>query len=149
MRQFSITIVWLVAGSVFALMPLCAAAQSFDGAYDGTISCGLLTDAKRVWESPFRMIVDNGEARYERPILRDGQPTGVDERGGGHVTADGEVVLSGRANGAHYVFDARYHGHLTQKDASLDGEQLWYMSDRGAASRRSCRIDLLRVSPSS
>jgi len=135
----------VAASSALVLLPLTVAAQSFDGTYDGTIHCGLSTDAKRVWESPFRLTVEDGEARYERPILRYGQSTGVYERGGGTVTASGKVGLAGRAHGTSYVFDAQYQGELTEDTAQLAGTQLWYIRDDAAGSERSCRINLMRV----
>ena len=126
------------------LLPLSLAAQSVDAVYDGTIRCGLLTDAKRVWVSPFRLTVENGRARYERPVLRNGQPTGVYERGEGTVTASGRVGIAGRAGASRYVFDAQYQGELEQDAGSLTGTQLWYIGDDDG-SERSCRIDLVRV----
>ena len=70
--------VTFAAGSALVvLLPLSVGAQSFDGTYDGTISCGLVTDMKQVWKTPLRMTVEDGEARYERPILRHGHSTCV------------------------------------------------------------------------
>jgi hypothetical protein len=135
------------AGSALVLLPLSVAAHSLDGTYDGTIHCGLVTDAKRVWESPFRLIVEDGAAQYERPILRDGQPTGVYERGDGTVTGSGKVGLAGRAQGSSYVFDAQYQGELTQDAARLVGTQLWYIRGHDDESERSCHITLIRVPP--
>jgi hypothetical protein len=145
MHPFGRYLVRVGACSALVLLPLSVAARSLDGTYDGTIHCGLVTDAKRVWESPFRLIVEDGAARYERPILRDGQSTGVYERGDGTVSASGKVGLAGRAHGTSYVFDAQYQGELTQGAARLVGTQLWYIAGRDAESQRSCRIDLVRV----
>jgi hypothetical protein len=130
-------------------LPPAVSARSYDGVYDGTIRCGQSTDANRVWESPFRMTVERGRARYERPVLRDGGNTGVYERGGGTVTPDGRVGLAGRADGATYVFDSQYQGTMTQHAASLGGTQLWYIGRNEAGSERSCHIELTRVPPGS
>jgi hypothetical protein len=137
-----------ICGLVPATPPR-AAAQSFDGVYAGTISCGLSTDVNRVWESPFRMTVEDGKAHYERPILRDRDSTGVYERGGGTVTREGGIGLAGRADGATYVFDARYQGQITEKAARLVGTQLWYIRGKDGESERSCHIELIRVPSSS
>jgi hypothetical protein len=145
MQRIGRYLVRIWASSALVLLPVNVAAQSWDGIYDGTIHCGLVTDAKRVWESPFRMTVEDGAVRYERPILRDGQSTGVYERGGGTVTASGRVGLAGRAHGTSYVFDAQYQGELTQDAARLVGTQLWYIAGRDGESARSCRVNLVRV----
>jgi hypothetical protein len=140
-------VIALAAASALALMSPGVDARSLVGVYEGRISCGRLTDVKRVWTSPFRMTVEDGAARYERPILRDGHGTGVYERGSGTVAANGRVGLAGRADGATYLFDAQYQGELAGDAATLVGTQLWYIRGRDTRSERSCRIDLTRVSP--
>jgi hypothetical protein len=45
-------------------------AQPFEGNFTGTIDCGLLAGLTRPLHAPFSMTVSNGQARYERKIMR-------------------------------------------------------------------------------
>jgi hypothetical protein len=96
----------VIAVTALVLSASTAQAGSFDGAYTGTISCGLLTGLSKGLKTEFSMTVKDGQATYERQIIRPTGPTGAYERGGGKVTAAGDVSLRGRGEGS-FVFDAR------------------------------------------
>ena len=62
-------VIGLAAGGAVLLASPAAQAQSFDGTYAGTISCGLLTHLTRPLKTEFSMTVSGSEAKYQREIF--------------------------------------------------------------------------------
>src|SRR5262249_10779280 len=126
-------------------------AQPFEGNFTWTIDCGLLTGLTVPLHVPFSMTVSNGQARYEREIMRPGGPTGTVrtgnyERGIGTVTPSGEVSLRGSGEGK-YMFEAEYRGHLGGSPIRLAGTQRWRNRER--TEERSCQVELVPSPPRS
>jgi hypothetical protein len=121
------------------LAPMAAGAQSFDGAYTGTIGCGLLSTLTRPLKTEFTMTVSGPAVRYERPIVTRNGPTNSYERGGGTITESGEIALTGKGEG-NFVFEGEYRGRLEGGTARLTGTQRWLI--RGVTETRSCEIEL-------
>jgi hypothetical protein len=130
----------VAAGTVLVLAAPGARAQSFDGTYTGTMTCGLLAGQTRPLQTAVAMTVSGSTVNYHRQILQRGGPTGSYERGSGTVTPAGEITLKGQGDGNH-AFDADYRGKIEGNIVSLTGEQRWRTTGN-----RSCQLSLTRAS---
>ncbi|HTQ82332.1 MAG TPA: hypothetical protein VMI47_03620 [Pseudolabrys sp.] len=117
-----------------------AAAQSFDGAYRGTLNCAKLSWTKApLADEPVSVTIRIGKVSYSRVLY------GVDrnqvvgqESGSGTVAADGSIVLNGRSAGALGTMTATYRGRLANGSAILDGRQS--VTYRGKTEARACTL---------
>jgi hypothetical protein len=119
-----------------------------DGAYAGTIRCGMLSDLRRPLDTEFSMTVSGTGVTYERPIVRPGTGgtgavrTGSFERGKGTISTSGALVLHGRCE-SPFSCDADYRGQMGDGAMRLTGTQRWQV--RNQTEERSCQVDLRRT----
>jgi hypothetical protein len=122
---------WLVAvGS--------APAADYDGRYTGVITCDVLPgQTVQALKTEIVMTVANGQAAYEREVLRPNntQRLGVTERGTGTVSPSGEVALTGSARGQSWSYEADYRGQFDGKSLRLSGAQQWRLPSKAMHSR--------------
>ena len=91
-----------LAAAVCWLVAPVRGAPDYDGRYAGIIACDAIPgQTVQSLKTDFSMKVANGQAEYEREVLRPsgGSRLGVTERGSGTVSASGEVSLTGSAAG--------------------------------------------------
>ena len=128
-----------LAAAVVALPSLVSGLAPYDGRYVGLITCDVLPgQTVGQLKTEFSMTVAEGEARYEREVLR---PTGsgrlgVTERGGGSVASDGDITVTGSAAGQTWSYEAT-------RNLRLSGSQLWRLPGRSVLTR-SCTIGVQR-----
>jgi lipoprotein-anchoring transpeptidase ErfK/SrfK len=134
-----------LAAAVVALPSLVSGLAPYDGRYVGLITCDVLPgQTVGPLKTEFSMTVAEGEARYEREVLR---PTGsgrlgVTERGGG-VASDGDITVTGSAAGQTWSYEATYRGRFEGRNLRLSGSQLWRLPGRSVLTR-SCTIGVQR-----
>ncbi|HEX7214305.1 MAG TPA: hypothetical protein VF578_08845 [Methylomirabilota bacterium] len=139
-----------LAGAVVALgwlvVAATAGAADHDGRYTGVITCDVLPGQTiQALKTEFSMTVANGQAAYEREVLRPNntQRLGITERGTGTVSPSGEVALTGSARGPTWSYEADYRGRFDGKDLRLSGTQQWRLPSQVAHSRP-CTVTLSR-----
>jgi hypothetical protein len=141
----------IIAGCIAAALIATASvvwAQSTDGTYNGTISCGVLSNLTQPLRTQFTMNVSVNEATYERPILRPSRSGGQAERTGSSepgvepFSSNGEVVLNGDCGG-EFNCEGHYEGKLNTTPIHLSGTQRWLV--RGKAELRTCEIELVHT----
>jgi hypothetical protein len=124
-----------------------AGSSAYDGRYAGLMTCdivpGLTTRPLRV---EFMMTVAGGKAAYEREVLRPDsrERLGVTERGAGAVSRDGELTLTGYAEGRTWSYAGSYRGLFDGKYLRLAGTQVWILPNN-ASHNRPCSIDVTRA----
>jgi hypothetical protein len=135
-----------LAVAVVALPSLVSGLAPYDGRYVGLITCDVLPgQTVGPLKTEFSMTVAEGEARYEREVLR---PTGsgrlgVTERGGGGVASDGDITVTGSAAGQTWSYEATYRGRFEGRNLRLSGSQVWHLPGRSVLTR-SCTIGVQR-----
>jgi len=134
------------AAAVFSFAAPAVGASAYDGRYAGTITCDVIPgQTVQSLKTDFSMKVANGQARYEREVLRatGGSRLGVTERGTGTVSPSGEVSLTGSPAGQTWSYEATYQGRFDGGSLRLSGTQLWRLPNR-AAHPRPCTIGVSR-----
>ena len=135
-----------LAAGVVALPFAASGLVSYDGRYVGVITCDVLPgQTAGALKTEFSMTVAEGQARYEREVLRasgNGR-VGVTERGGGSVAADGDISVTGSAAGQTWSYEATYRGRFEGRNLRLSGSQLWHLPGRSALTRP-CTIGVYR-----
>lgn len=136
----------LAAGIVVALSFAASGLAPYDGRYVGLIKCDVLPgQTVEQLKTEFSMTVAEGQARYEREVLRatgNGR-LGVMERGGGNVTPDGDITVTGSAAGQTWSYEATYRGRFEGRNLRLSGSQLWRLPGRPVLTRP-CAIGVYR-----
>jgi hypothetical protein len=131
---------------IFWVASSAGGASAYEGHYAGIITCDVIPgQTVQSLKTDFSMKVVDGEARYQRDVLR---PTGkvrqgVTERGTGTVSSSGEVSLTGSAAGQGWSYQATYRGRFDGGSLRLSGTQVWYLPNR-AAHPRPCQIAVSR-----
>jgi hypothetical protein len=123
-----------------------AGAADYEGRYTGVITCDVLPgQTSQALKTEFLMTIANGQAAYEREVLRPNntQRLGITERGTGTVSPSGEVALTGSARGQTWSYEADYRGRFDGKDLRLSGTQQWRLPSKATHSR-SCTATLSR-----
>ena len=123
-----------------ALLP--AAAQSFDGAYRGTLNCAKLSWTKApLTNEPVSVAIMDGKVSYSRVLY------GVDRRqvvgqesGTGTIAPDGAIALSGSSTGPLGAMKATYKGKLESGAGILNGAQS--VTYQGKTEIRACTLQL-------
>lgn len=136
----------LAASTLGSLVIGVAAAADYDGRYAGVITCDVLPgQTNQALKTAFSMTIANGQAAYEREVLRPNntQRLGITERGTGTVSARGEVALTGSARGQAWSYEADYRGQFNGKGLHLSGTQQWRLPSTAAHSRP-CTVTLSR-----
>jgi hypothetical protein len=119
-----------------------AGASDYDGRYSGMITCDALPgQTAQALKTEFYLTVANGQAEYQREVLKPTSPgrLGVTERGTGTVAPGGDVSLAGSAGGQTWSYEASYRGKFDGKSLRLSGTQLWHLPSKNVHSR-SCTI---------
>jgi hypothetical protein len=137
---------WLAALTAAAILQtalvLSAGAESFDGAYRGTLNCAKLswTKAPLTNEAVSVAILD-GKVSYSRVLY------GVDRRqvvgqesGSGTIAPDGTLVLSSGSIGRLGTMKATYKGKLENGAGILNGAQSVTYQDKTEI--RACTLQL-------
>ncbi len=135
-----------LAAAVVALPSLVSGLAPYDGRYVGVITCDVLPgQTVGPLKTEFAMTVAEGQARYEREVLRaTGKGgLGVMERGGGRVTSDGDITVTGSAAGQTWSYEATYQGRFEGRSLRLSGSQLWRLPGRSVLTRP-CTIGVSR-----
>jgi hypothetical protein len=138
-RAGAVALGWLVVAAP-------ASAADHDGRYTGVITCDVLPGQTiQALKTEFSMTIADGQAAYEREVLRPNntQRLGITERGTGTVSPSGEVALTGSARGQTWSYEADYRGRFNGKDLSLSGTQQWRLPSKATHSRP-CTVTLSR-----
>ena len=108
---------WVMAAPVFA--------QSFDGAYRGTLNCAKLSWTKApLSNEPVSVAIMDGKVSYSRVLYGVDRTTVVgQESGTGTIAPDGVIMLSGGSTGRLGTMKASYRGKLETGNGILDGAQ--------------------------
>jgi hypothetical protein len=133
----------LAAAMVFqmaAVLPVCA--QSFDGAYRGTLNCAKLSWTKApLTNEPVSVAILDGKVSYSRVLYGVDRTTVVgQESGSGTIVLDGAIVLSGGSTGRLGTMKARYKGKLDNGAGNLNGAQSVTYQDKTEI--RACTLQL-------
>ena len=117
-------------------------AQSFDGAYRGTLNCAKLSWTKApLTNEPVSVAIMNGKVSYSRVLYGADRSTVVgQESGTGTVASDGAIVLSGGSSGRLGSMTATYKGKLEGGAAILNGAQS--VTNQGKTEIRACTLQL-------
>ena len=123
-----------------AVLPVCA--QSFDGAYRGTLNCAKLSWTKApLTNEPVSVAILDGKVSYSRVLY------GVDrskvvgqESGNGTIAPDGTIALSGGFQGRRDTMKANYRGKLENGAGILNGAQS--VTYQGKTENRACTLQL-------
>jgi hypothetical protein len=119
-----------------------ADAESFDGAYRGTLNCAKLSWTKApLTNEPVSVAILDGKVSYSRVLY------GVDrsqvvgqESGGGTIAPDGAIALSGGSTGRLGTMKATYKGKLEGGAGILNGVQS--VTYQGKTEVRACTLQL-------
>ncbi len=139
-------VVLLGAAAFGSLMMGVGAASDYEGRYAGVIMCDVLPGQTiQALKTAFSMTIANGQAAYEREVLRPNntQRLGITERGTGTVSSSGEVALTGSARGETWSYEADYRGQFNGKGLRLSGTQQWRLPSTATHSRP-CTVTLSR-----
>ena len=117
-------------------------AQSFDGAYRGTLNCAKLSWTKApLTNEPVSVAILDGKVSYSRVLY------GVDrtkvvgqESGNGTIAPDGTIALSGGSTGNLGTMKATYKGKLEAGAGILNGAQS--VTYQGKTEIRACTLQL-------
>jgi len=119
-----------------------ARSQSFDGQYTGKLDCAKLayTDADLSAE-PVALTISGGRVSYSRTLYEHNRSEVVGkETGGGAVTPDGSVTLSGGWTGRRDSVKASYRGKFSGGSAALSGRHI--ISYEGKTYNRTCSMTI-------
>ena len=117
-------------------------AQTFDGAYRGTLNCAKLSWTKApLSNEPVSVAIMDGKVSYSR-VLYDVDRTTVvgQESGTGTIAPDGAITLSGGSTGLLGTMKASYRGKLETGNSILDGAQS--VTYQGKTEIRACTLQL-------
>jgi hypothetical protein len=117
-------------------------AQSFDGAYRGTLNCAKLSWTKGpLTNEPVSVAILDHKVSYSRALY------GVDrsqvvgqESGSGTIGPDGAIALSGGSTGRLGTMKATYSGKLESGAGILNGAQS--VTYQGKTEIRACTLQL-------
>ena len=142
MKNFtrSILIAAAVVPQWFAAVPVFA--QSFDGAYRGTLNCAKLSWTKApLTNEPVSVAIMDGKVSYSRVLYGVDRTTVVgQESGTGTLAPDGAITLSGGSTGLLGAMKASYRGKLATGTSILDGAQS--VTYQGKVEVRACTLQL-------
>jgi hypothetical protein len=138
MRMATLAVAMMLQAAAFPP----ASAESFDGAYRGSLSCAKLSWTKApLTNEPVSLAIMNGKVSYSRVLY------GVDhsqvvgqESGSGTIAPDGAIALSGGSTGRLGIMTATYKGKLESGAAILDGAQS--VTYQGKTEIRACTLQL-------
>jgi hypothetical protein len=139
-----LAVVAVGAAHLLALAAAAAAAEPYDGAYSGMITCAQVPGGAGPLKTRISATVSGGQVTYERALLSSkGERTGNFERGAGTVTESGDVRLAASVTAKNVRFDAEYKGKfLPDRTIRLIGGQRWQPEGRSGMVERTCFVDL-------
>ena len=144
MSRRTVGIVGLAIAAIVSL-PALAAADTFDGAYRGTIVCEKLSTSPFMLRAPFDITVAGKTAIAARPIFnKNGTRVVGSEIATGTVGDDGKVELVSNWKGGRSSYQGSYGGMLTGKGGTLTGTQAWTMPE-GQRESRSCTLAVIQA----
>ena len=117
-------------------------AQSFDGAYRGTLDCAKLSWTKApLTNEPVSVAILNGKVSHSRVLYGVDRGTVVrQESGGGTIAPDGTIAPNGGSRGRLGTMTATYKGKLTGGSVVLTGAQS--VTYQGKTEIRACTLRL-------
>jgi hypothetical protein len=123
--------------------PGLAAAESYDGAYRGTIVCEKLQTSQFMLRAPFDIIITGNTVVASRPIFnRAGTLVVGSEIATGTVGDDGAIKLASTWIGNGSTSQGNYSGTLNGKTGTLTGTQAWTMPE--GQQTRSCTAAVIQ-----
>ena len=136
----------VLAALVLLAFQAAARAESFDGAYRGSIVCAKLTFNADILRAPFDMVVTGKSVMFARPVFdRLGNRVVGSELGTGTVEDNGALKLTSSWSAGVFSYQGAYAGTINGKTGALTGTQAWTMP-RGKQTR-DCMIAYARRAP--
>lgn len=129
MSRKTVGIVVLAVAAIVSL-PALAAAETFEGAYRGTIVCEKLSTSPFMLRAPFDITITGKTVVAARPIFnRQGTRVVGSEIATGTVGDDGKIQLVSNWKGGRTSYQGNYGGTLDTKGGTLTGTQAWTMPE--------------------
>ena len=139
-----------MAGSVIAIgvpPPKLAQAQSFDGAYKGSLECKQMPAGIGILRTPLAMTIRNGKVVASAPIFDiDGRQEIWSAVATGKVDADGMLHLAYTVVTRDAAFYGDYTGTLDATHGTLSGTHVWTRTTAGGVVARTCTGTVFEVS---
>jgi hypothetical protein len=128
-----------LAAALLAGVP--AMAQGLDGTWQGRIRCEAAGSLGPL-SAPIKITVAGTQARYERPVMNPADTSKVlaTETGGGTLSPDGQVRMSGTVGGATWRQDTVISGRMTRPGTTLGGNVTTFNRGNNAGVERRCTI---------
>jgi hypothetical protein len=126
------TAVGIIGLAIVAFVSLAglAAAETYDGAYRGTIVCEKLNTSQFMLRAPFDIMITGKTVVAARPIFnRAGTLVVGSEIATGTVGDDGTIKLVSTWVGNGSTSQGNYSGTLNGKSGTLTGTQAWTMPE--------------------
>jgi len=132
----------LMAVVVMLLVPA-AHAQSFDGAFRGTLVCEKMPATADMLSAPLDINVRGSNVQFARPLFNlTGTRVVGSELGAGTIDAQGRLHLTSSWYRFGVTFDADYSGTLTKTGGTFSGIQSW-RDGRNNSGKRNCTAAFL------
>ncbi|MCC7281398.1 MAG: hypothetical protein IT556_03370 [Acetobacteraceae bacterium] len=127
----------LLGALLLGAMP--AAAQSFDGVWQGRIRCEAAGSLGAL-NAPIKVTIAGNRASYEREIRSTSDRSQVlaTETGSGTVAADGTVRMNGTVGAATWRQDSNFTGRMQRPTTTLGGGITTFSRQNNAGVERRC-----------